>query len=210
MERFAVVVGCLVILATGTDGAIITFDGLMAGAASYGFDSDGDTLDDVVFALADASAFVTAGFGSSQTYIDEPGPGGTSRLSPDLRVDFPSGARGMLNFGFAPNSSMEGGAASLLIYDVSDTLLASTTVPGQYTAPSGRSIYPEGFVHLPFAGMASYATMDFTTDGDTFIIDNFEGMYGMDQTKGIPAPGALVLGSLGIALIGWYRWRHAF
>ena len=210
MERFAVVLGCFLILATGTDGAIITFDDLMAGAASYGFDSDGDTLDDLVFAMADASAFVTGGFGSSQTYIDEPGLGGTSRLSPDLRVDFPGGAQGTLSFGFALNASTAGGTASLLIYDVSDTLLASTTVFGLYTAPSGPSTYPEGHVYLPFAGMASYATVDFTANGGTFVIDNFEGMYGTDQAKGIPAPGALLLGSLGMALVGWYRWRHAF
>jgi len=208
MERFVVVAGCLLLLAAGAGGAPITFGDLVTGFHAYGFDGDGDGSDDVIFTMMDGSGFVSMGFGSSQIYIDEPGLGGTSLLGPDLRVDFPTGAREMLRFGFALDSSMQNDTASLLVYDASHTLLASTTVTGLYTYTPNRSSDPEGFISLPFTGTASYATLDFTPDSNNFAIDNFEGIYGTSEGKGIPVPGALLLGSLGAALIGWRQWRR--
>lgn len=207
MERFVVVAGCLLILATGARAAPITFGDLVTGVPAYGFDGDGDSFAEVLFTMVDGSGFVSTSFGSNQMYVDEPGLGGISLSGPEFRIDFPTGVRETLRFGFAVTSSRQDNTASLLVYDASNALLASTTVTGLYTYSPGRSGYPEGFVSLPFTGTASYATLDFTPAGDNFVIDNFEGMYGTSENKGIPVPGALLLGSLGTALIGWQRWR---
>ncbi|MEC4685118.1 MAG: PEP-CTERM sorting domain-containing protein [Nitrospirota bacterium] len=179
--------------------AIITFDDLITGATSYSFDGDGDSLDDVIFTTTDPYGFNTVGPGTNMTYIDEPGLEGTSLLSTDLRVDFIVGAEDSLSFGFALDSYNEDDTASFYIYDSTDTLLASTTVTGLYTATSyGTSTYPEGYISLSFLGTASYATFNFTSDYGRYIIDNFEGTYG--TTERVPEPGTLLL--IGSGLVG--------
>ena len=208
MERFVVGAGCLLILATGASGARITFDDLFAETSVYGVDANGDGLDDVLFRMLDGSGLVSAGSGLGLTYVETPGLGGVSSPGADLRVDFPAGAWGTSGFSFAVESSVENDAAALMVYDVTDTLLAAITIAEtEMSVSSGSSRYLEGSVSLPFSGTASYALVDFAADGVDFVIDNFEGMYDTSETKGIPAPSALLLGSLGVVLFTWHQRR---
>lgn len=199
---------CLAI-APSAGAALITFDTLVSGATTYGYDGDGDGIKDAVFSTTDPSGFRTSGPGPNMLYINEPGIEGTTLLSPDLRVDFLHGAIGSLGFGFAMNSGVGGAPTSVTfsIYDAANALLASSTLDADYTItmpPSGRSSFPEGLVSLAFSGKASYATLDFNpTNASRYIIDNFTGTFG--STEKIPEPGSLALAALGFAALGWKR-----
>lgn len=160
----------------------ITFDDVVSGSTAFGFDVDGDGINDVVFTTADPSGFNTAGPGPNQSYIREPGLEGTTLLKTDLKANFVEGATESLSFGFALNSSVSDSdyAAVFKIYDEGDRLLASTTKVGVFTGtPLGMSSFPEGRVDLTFSGVASYAKFGFTSQFGRYIIDNFEGEFGV-------------------------------
>lgn len=180
------------------NAALITFDNLITGQTSYGFDGDGDGINDVMFSTTDPYGFNTVGPGSYQNYINEPGLEGTSLLAPDLKVNFLVGAKDFLKFGFALDSFSESPNTytSFKVFDSSNNLLASSTVYGLYSPSS----FPEGLINVNFSGTASYALFDFSSDMGRYIIDNFEGKYG--TTEAIPEPssmlGLLALGGLGL------------
>lgn len=184
--------------------AVVTFDDLITGQTSYGFDGDGDTIDDVIFSTTDPSGFNTVGPGANQIYIDEPGLEGTTEMDPDLRVDFVFGASGSLSFGFALNSRVEDPAyfASLSVYDAGGNLLGTQTVQGLFSPSS----FPEGRVDVAFAGTAAYGTFNFTSQFGRYIIDNFEGTFG--STEVVPEPASLALLGLGLAGLGLARRRR--
>ena len=155
--------------------ATLTFDDLISGATSYGFDGDADGIDDVVFTTTDPGGFNTVGPGLNQSYIHEPGLEGTSLLPQDLRADFLNKASGSISFGFALDSSVANSSyfANVKIYGVGGTLLGEQTVAGAFTATSGgQSSFPEGQVSLSFAGEASYMVFDFTSEYGRYIIDD--------------------------------------
>lgn len=185
--------------------AVITFDDLITGETSYGFDGDGDGIDDVVFSTTDPAGFNTVGPGANQVYIDEPGLEGTSELDPDLRVDFVFGATGSLAFGFALNSAVEDPAyfATLSVFDAGGNLIGSQTVQGLFSPSS----FPEGRVDVAFAGTAAYGLFNFRSEFGRYIIDNFEGTFG--STEVVPEPASLALLGLGLAGLGLARRRRA-
>ena len=86
--------------------ALITFDTVVTGQTSFGFDGDGDGINDVIFSTTNPAGFNITGPGPNMTFIHEPGLEGTSLLNPDLTVNFLRGATGPLAFGFALNSSI--------------------------------------------------------------------------------------------------------
>ncbi|HRY18755.1 MAG TPA: PEP-CTERM sorting domain-containing protein [Candidatus Competibacteraceae bacterium] len=190
-----------------TSAAIITFDDLISGETSYGFDGDGDGISDVLFTTLDPFGFNTIGPGSFQSYIDEPGLEGTTLLSTDLRVDFLRGAIGNLSFGFALNSAVSDPAyfASLQVFDATNTLLATQSVVGNFSP----STFPEGQVSAGFSGEAAYATFNFTSQFGRYIIDNFQGTFGSTERPSIPEPTTLALFGLGLTGLGYRRWRKA-
>lgn len=205
-------VGCAAVsLALPAGAALITFDDLVGGATSYGYDGDGDGIADAVFSTSDPAGFNTSGPGTNMLYIQQPGIEGTTLLSPDLRVDFLKGAIGSLGFGFAMSAGVGGAPTSVTfsVFDATNALLASTTVDADYTAtPLGQSNFPEGLVSLVFAGTASHAIFDFDpTNASRYIIDNFTGTFG--STERIPEPATLALAGLGLAALGWRRRSQA-
>jgi hypothetical protein len=177
----------------------ITFDDLVSGATSYGYDADADGVVDATFSTADPAGFNTVGPGTNQLYINQPGIEGTQLLPVDLRVNFSIGAVGSLGFGFAVNSTAATlpGAVNFRIFDSGNTLLASVLAD----ASRGTSNFAEGLVSLSFVGTASYATFDFTGAGGSsrYIIDNFTGDFG---TAAVPEPLIWAQMLTGFGLIG--------
>lgn len=182
--------------------AIITFNDVRPGTSPYQFDSDGDGRNDIIFSTQDPGGFNNRGPGFQMSLIQEPGLEGTSLLSTDLRIDFLSGARDYLQFGFALSTSQESSEtlAKMEVYDSSHTLLASVTKLAKFTnlVGLGRSAFPEGLLKATFQGNASYAKLDFNSDSSRYIIDNFEGNF--DGTE-IPEP-MTALALLGIGIFG--------
>lgn len=196
------------------NAAKITFDTLIADETAYGYDGDGDGINDVIFSTTDFSGFNTAGPGPNMTYIHEPGIEGTTLLSPDLRVDFLRRATGSLTFGYALNSSVSDPAyfASIRVFNAGGAEIASASQQGDFTItapPSDLSSYPEGSISLSFAGEAAYATFDFSSEFGRYIIDDFVGTFGSTERPPLPEPATLALVGLGLAGLGFSRRKKA-
>lgn len=192
--------------------AIVTFDTLVSGATSYGYDGDGDGINDVIFSTTDPNGFNTVGPGVNMTYIHEPGIEGTVLLNPDLRVDFLRRATGSLSFAYALDSSVSDAAyfASIRVFDISGMEIANASQIGDFTVtapPSGLSSFPEGEILLSFAGEAAYATFDFTSQYGRYIVDDFSGTFGSTERPPLPEPATIALLGLGLAGIGLSRRR---
>jgi hypothetical protein len=192
------------VLATPAAAALITFDELVAGATSFGYDGDGDGVNDVVFSTTDPSGFNTAGPGSLMSYINEPGIEGTTLISPDLRVDFLVGAVNAVSFGFAVNTEVAlANALTFSLFDAADNLIESVTADADFNLGS----FPEALVSVAFAGTAAYGTFDFNTTANRYIIDNFEGTFGTTEMETVPEPSTLVLIGAGLARLFVRRRR---
>ena len=203
MRRFCVGVALLA-LGFGTapaGAATITFDTVIVGETTFAFG-------DVVFSTTDPLGFNTLGPGPNQTYINEPGLEGTSLLSPDLRVDFSVGATGSITFGFALNSTFEDFAffASFTLFDAFDNVLGSDTEQGLFTFPDtiNPSSFPEGQINVVFAGTAAYGLFDFNSEFGRYIIDDFDGNFGV-----IPEPSTALLMGLGLMTMGFRSRRSS-
>ena len=211
--RRALVVGLAMVivpvLVTPAAAAVITFDELVAGATSFGYDGDGDGVSDVVFSTTDPLGFNTAGPGSIHVIHRRARYEGTSAISPDLRVDFLVGAVNALSFGFAVNSDTAlASALTFSLFDAADNLLASVTADADFTVqPRDSSSFPEALVPVVFAGTAAYGTFDFDTTANRYIIDNFEGTFGTTEIETVPEPSTLLLIGAGLARVFVRRRR---
>ncbi|NNL67553.1 MAG: PEP-CTERM sorting domain-containing protein [Myxococcales bacterium] len=200
------IAGLCLLAPSRAQAAVITFDAVVAGSTSFGFDGDGDAVDDVVFSTTDPGGFNTFGPGTNQNFIDEPGIEGTSLLDPDLRVDFLNGASGSIGFGFALLSEIAGPGtfASIELFDADDDPLGEEGQEGTFTfTPGGLSDFPEGRIELPFSGVAAYGLFDFGSEGGRYIIDDFEGTFGSTET--VPEPRLALLWAAVAASSALYR-----
>jgi len=85
----------------------------------------------------------------------------------------------------------------LTAYDASDNLLESYSLPITYASNNGD------FVGLAVNGI-DHAVLS-GSSGDWIFVDNFAYVTGVV----IPAPGAVLLGTIGVSLVGWLRRRRA-
>src|SRR5262245_64296918 len=94
---------------TNAPTGILTFDEVIFGETSHGFDATGDGIVDVVFNTTDPAGFNTlTGPFPLMTYIIQPALEASAvTVTPDLRADFPNGAVGSLSFGFGLASDTE-------------------------------------------------------------------------------------------------------
>ena len=212
-----VVAVCAAVLGTvaPAQAAVITFDAVIAGAASFAADGDGDLIDDAVFSTTDPAGLSTAAI-STIASIEGFGLEGSSMFSPDLRIDFPHGAVGPLTFGFAVNSSLASPSfigmtlAYLGFYELAETadiLIANRIMKkvresaappseagagGEISSPSAAwDSFTEVFVTVDFPGVADYALLDVVAGDGRYVIDTLTGTFG--STEDIPAPATLLL-----------------
>lgn len=192
------------------NAAVINFSQVVEGQTSFGFDGDGDGINDVIFSTTDPLGFLTTGPGPNQAFISEPGLEGTSLLNPDLRVDFLKGAAGSIRFGFALNSFAESANTftAFQLFDANGSLLASTQQAGIF---GPASTFPEGQIELGFAGIAAYGLFNFSSDSGRYIIDNFDGTFGSTEdvaSAAVPEPMTIAGTGLAIALVRLLRQRR--
>ena len=83
------------------------------------------------------------------------------------------------------------GAAVIDVYDPSAVLLANLTNAGT------------GVEHFSISGLGQIGKIYFNSVSDPFGAD----IDNLDFTP-IPAPGAILLGSIGVGLVGWLRRRR--
>ena len=113
-------------------------------------------------------------------------PGGPSSEGWDgtIQIDLALPAN-MVGIGIANNT---GGSETLSVYDSGSSLLES------HTLVAGSNLYA-------VITRGAYDISRIVITGDCFAIDDL-------QFNAIPAPGALLLGSIGVGLVGWLRKRR--
>ena len=156
-----VVVSFAMVAAVPAPAVVLTFDDAIPNVMSYGFDTDGDFYDDVVFRTTELAGFGTTGPSPHQVYVDGPGLEGSTDLHPAARVDFRGGATTSVSFGFALDELFDtaGRTATFALFDAANVSLGSTTVQAQ--KPPHIDAFIEGLVTLDFAGTAAYGLFDF-------------------------------------------------
>ena len=178
MKNATIAMICLLAFMARGNEAVITFDEVVSGVTSYGYDGDKDDINDVIFSTLDPDGFNTVGPGPDMNFINEPGIEGTTLLGTDLRVDFLFGASANIAFGFAMSTTQEIYGVTFELYDHTDTLIASTYQVATITNVTVSSTFPEAILNLEFTGIAAYGLFKFDEPPSRYIIDNLRGNFG--------------------------------
>ena len=121
--------------------------------------------------------------GTDSYDITDSAPGGWDGT---IRIDLAQPAS-MVGIGVANNF---GGPEFLSVYDSTDSLLES------HQLDAGANVYA-------VITRGTYDISRLEISGDFFAVDDL-------QFNAIPAPGAILLGSIGAGLVGWLRRRRTF
>jgi len=218
--RFGILTLVLLGFAHASNAVTVTFDGATDGVTTFGFDADGDTVDDAVFSSLTGQPFTVSGPGPNQLFIQEPGLVAFIVADPDpeVRVEFPNGAATSAGYSFALSVPCDSAGpvdpslfGSIEVFDAADNSLGFASAEPVCTVtpdPSGYSSFVEAEVSVTFSGLASYAIIDFgPVSADAFIVDNFnyEGRFG--STEPVPSmPISLLL--LTMLMLGGLAYRH--
>lgn len=218
--RFGILTLVLLGFAHASNAVTVTFDGATDGVTTFGFDANGDTVDDAVFSSLTGQPFSVSGPGPNQLFIQEPGLVSWIVADPDpeFRVDFPNGAATSAGYSFALSVPCDSAGpvdpslfGSIEVFDAADNSLGFASAEPVCTVtpdPSGYSSFVEAEVSVTFSGLASYAIIDFgPVSADAFIVDNFnyEGRFG--STEPVPSmPISLLL--LTMLMLGGLAYRH--
>ena len=196
-----------VVFAHSASAQVVDFETLIATQSVFGFDFNNDGIDDVVFSSTDPAGFNTMGPDTTvQVHASGQVLETSSTANPDIRVDFPGGATGQLQVGFALLTDVGELDQGLLleVFDQTGNPLGSAFQRGELLPittglGSGVSGFPEELLSVSFQGVASYALFDATTTGSRFVIDNFTGTF---SPAPVPEAGSLtLLGLAGLVLL---------
>ena len=190
--------------AQSTPGQVIDFETLVATQSVFGFDFNNDGIDDVVFSSTDPAGFNTGGPDPNmQLHASGQVLETSSTSSPDIRVDFPGGATGQLQVGFALLTDVNAVDQGLLVevFDQTGNQMGSAFERGELlpistSLGSGVSGFPEGLLSVSFQGVAANALFDATTTGSRFVLDDFTGTF---SPATVPEPGSVT--RLGLASV---------
>jgi hypothetical protein len=86
---------------------------------------------------------------------------------------------------------------TLTAYASDSSVLGTDSTGGANYIGAGTGLLPNIFLSV---SAPNIAYVEFSDGGNSYTVDNF--------TFQIPAPGAILLGSLGICLVGWLRRRR--
>jgi hypothetical protein len=88
---------------------------------------------------------------------------------------------------------------TLTAYASDGSVLGSASTGGANYIGAPTALLPNIFLSVTANGIAYVELSD---SGNTFVVDDF-------TLQAIPAPGAILLGSIGVGLVGWLRRRRA-
>lgn len=197
MKKFGAILMLAALMSAGTAEAAstLTFDELPYQSV------DGLSYDGVTF------GFTVGGSPSTDAYYGAIGPGALIHLQDKslegsargiLTLDFASPTN-LLEFGIALNTkSQVTGAYTVELFDES---LGSIGITSEDTNP--LICWSEGKFSYSSGTAISRAVIDFNEQySRRFAMDNL-------NTNTIPAPGAILLGSIGVSCVGWLRRRRS-
>jgi hypothetical protein len=87
---------------------------------------------------------------------------------------------------------------TLTAYSSGGSVLGTALTGGANFIGSGTGLLPNIFLSVTAPNIAY---VEFSDSGNTYVVDDF-------TLQAIPAPGAILLGGIGIGLVGWLRRRR--